>query len=94
MGDNVEIILPQVIIITVPLRLPICDYCSEPIFPDEPLGPFLNSMTHVECAFRMIMGSVGHQQRQCSCYGQIDTSEEGLTVREGARRSLELFRRR
>ncbi len=92
--SEIEILLPEeVIVIAIPITLPMCDYCGEPVYPDEPTGPILNAIVHVECCFRMVAGSVGHQQKCCHCYGRIDMSEDGLSKREGARRSLEYFRR-
>ncbi len=70
-----------------------CIYCEEIIWPFEKRGPILNAPTHNECAFRMMGGSVGHQQGICSCHGFKDHSEIGLTKREGARRALDYFRR-
>ncbi len=68
-------------------RLPMCAYCDEPVFPGERRGPILNAITHHECAFRMMAGSVGHQQGLCSCKGKVDMSEIGLSKRHAARLS-------
>lgn len=39
----------------------------------------------------MVLGSVGHQKHECLCYGEVDTSEHGLTLREAAKASLEHY---
>ncbi len=44
---------------------------------------------HVECNFRAIAGSVGHQKRRCSCFGGEEDDPPGLSKREAARAAWE-----
>lgn len=39
---------------------------------------------HLECHMRLILGSVGHLNKRCSCYGGTDEDPPGMTVREAA----------
>ena len=71
---------------------PECQHCGEKVMPDEERAPILNAIMHLECGFRLVGGSVGHQQKSCYCYGKTDTSELGMSKREAARRSLAYFR--
>jgi len=68
---------------------PICSYCHEPILPGEKLTEVEGPAIHFECGFRITYGSVGHLTEQCPCHGKEDHSEDGLTLREGAKASLE-----
>jgi hypothetical protein len=47
---------------------------------------------HRECHIRSIMGSVGHQLRQCSCFGGTLDDPEGMTSRQAAQAAYTLFR--
>jgi hypothetical protein len=77
---------------------PTCPHCDEPIAENDDVRFITDGSTgedtrfHAECVLRVIVGSVGHQKRNCSCYGRVDMSEEGLTKREAARRADEWFR--
>jgi hypothetical protein len=73
--------------------MPACQHCGEPVLPDEQRSPIINAIMHFECGFRGIMGSVGHQQKNCYCYGKTDTSEAGMSKRDAARASWEYFQR-
>ena len=46
---------------------------------------------HVECVVRMIIGSVGHQNQRCSCYGGTEEDPPGISTREAAIASYKLF---
>lgn len=46
---------------------------------------------HLECVLRMAVGSVGHQRRECSCFGGTKDDPEGMTRREAARAACDLF---
>jgi len=46
---------------------------------------------HLECVIRMIIGSVAHQSKRCSCHGGVGDTEEGLSVREAAKRAYLFF---
>lgn len=48
---------------------------------------------HHECHARMVLGSLGHQQRRCSCYGGTEEDPPEMTVREAAKAALAFFRR-
>lgn len=70
-----------------------CAWCEESIDADESGAAFPSLdahgrcsyvIYHSECMFRHLAGSVGHLQQRCSCYGQEDTSELGLSLREAA----------
>lgn len=65
----------------------LCGYCGEQMKPGEPVTEAAN--LHAECAFRMVGGSVAHQQRRCSCYGGDGTP----TLREDARAAFDYYRR-
>jgi len=71
---------------------PLCQHCGEPVLPHEPRGQVVNAIMHHECFFRSVAGSVGHQQKNCHCYGKTDTSELGMSKRDAARRSLAFYR--
>ena len=63
-----------------------CQYCSEPI---DPAWPFKTinggaDAMHGECYIRMLMGSVGHQLKACSCYGGTTEDPPGMTKHEAA----------
>lgn len=45
---------------------------------------------HWECAARAVLGSVGHQQGRCGCYGGTEEDPPGMTRREAARAALAL----
>jgi len=69
-----------------------CIYCESPILAVEmgtlePMGPL-----HYECHMRMIVGSVGHQLKQCSCFGGTLEDPEGLTKREASIVAYKLYR--
>ncbi len=68
-----------------------CIHCDEEIQPGEAHKIVKNA--HFECGFRMIAGSVGHQQKKCSCYGGTMEDPEGMTLREAAKAAMEEFQR-
>jgi len=78
-----------------------CLFCDEAIGPQDfglmmPLiGPDSVSRAyyHRECHLRRIVGSVGHQTKQCSCYGGALDDPPGMTKRQGALAAVELYRR-
>lgn len=39
---------------------------------------------HKNCFLRTIFGSVGHQRKQCSCFGGTLEDPQGLSLREAA----------
>lgn len=70
-----------------------CFFCSEPIEEGD-AGLFTTvhytdntrvQPIHRECNLRMVVGSLGHQRRTCSCFQDPgDDQEDGLTLREAA----------
>lgn len=61
-----------------------CAHCNEAIFAGDSgliagCAPF-----HRECLARILVGSVGHQQKKCSCYGGIEEDPPGMDKREAA----------
>ena len=46
---------------------------------------------HRECFLRRIVGSVGHQQGTCSCYGGQEEDPPEMTKREAALAATKLF---
>ena len=60
-------------------------YCNESVLPDEPQVTIANAVLHHECGVRMAVGSVGHQLGACPHHGKVDASEDGKTLRQGAR---------
>lgn len=47
---------------------------------------------HRECVIRSIVGSVGHQEGRCSCFGGTEEDPPGMTKREAARAAAERAR--
>ena len=39
---------------------------------------------HFECHMRLVIGSLAHQQRRCSCYGGTEHDPPGMTLRHAA----------
>lgn len=75
-----------------------CFYCGEPVLSSDRPAPVETTakdgsfaLLHYECQFRMIMGSVGHLRGECECYGKEDMSEQGITLREGAKAALAYY---
>ena len=72
----------------------LCFWCKELVVPGEgapdgitahsPKG-IVHHPLHEECAIRSVIGSVGHQRKQCSCYGGTEEDPPGMTKRQAAR---------
>jgi hypothetical protein len=72
-----------------------CEYCDELIaVGDDGVILVGGTILHRECNFRMIIGSVAHQEKRCSCFGGNAAHDDGMTRREGARAALEYAVRR
>ena len=76
-----------------------CLYCWEPIQEGDsgemiPVYEVGLRPIHRECLLRLALGSVGHQQRRCSCYGGEEEDPPGLTKRQAALAACEFFGRR
>jgi hypothetical protein len=50
-----------------------CEHCGETLHENERHHRIRNM--HDECALRVVLGSVAHIERRCSCY--IDGADEG-----------------
>lgn len=62
-----------------------CDWCDEPILPDESTHQLVNAIMHKECFARAILGSIAHLRGTCACYGGDEDDPPGMTKREAAR---------
>jgi hypothetical protein len=72
----------------------ICYWCEEPVTEAErPLAKLnlAGQWNHYECGLRSVIGSVGHQQKRCSCYGGTEEDPPGATRREAARAAAAYF---
>lgn len=74
----------------------LCQWCDEPVTVKElRLGyaqaNMAGQVAHIECGLRSAAGSVGHQTRQCSCYGGTREDPPGMTRREAARAAMTYF---
>lgn len=70
-----------------------CLWCEEVIGPGEPFE-ITNCgalRLHRECIIRSVVGSVGHQQKTCSCFGGTMEDPAGATRREAAIAAATLF---
>ena len=82
-----------------------CQWCEEPIEEDE-CGLLIPTVvewlddktarevfkpTHQECLLREVIGSVGHLQKLCSCYGGEMEDPPGMTKREAAKAAVALW---
>jgi hypothetical protein len=65
----------------------ICASCHEPILRGENGVDLENEcFEHIECFIASIVGSVSHQERQCTCYGgYIDCQQDEISKRETAK---------
>jgi hypothetical protein len=46
-----------------------CIHCGEPVLDHEPHDQYANGpIAHRPCFMRALIGSLAHQQQQCSCY--------------------------
>lgn len=85
--------------VTARIDIPVgdaCEWCGE-LFEAGDFGiaiPADYRPWHQECFQRSVYGSVGHQLEQCECHGCTDTSEVGISRRQAARASVDLFGKR
>lgn len=72
-----------------------CDWCEEPIvFDDEGLlipSVGTPSVFHRVCFLRSIIGSLGHQQQKCGCYGGNEEDPPEMTKKQAAEAATEFF---
>jgi hypothetical protein len=79
----------------VPIPLAQCDFCDEPFLDTDvgfemegPLGAY-STPIHQECMLRLVVGSVAHQMKMCSCYGGPGSDHvQGQSKREEARAAV------
>jgi len=78
----------------------LCHHCYEPFAPSEfgvitycvgADGAVACIARHGECELRMVIGSVGHLEGRCSCYGGDQEDPPELSVRDAARAAVEAF---
>lgn len=65
----------------------LCMWCEEPVTAADAAIEMAAGTWHKECAMRMVVGSIGHLDRKCSCYvksGPTEDDPPGLTRREAA----------
>src|SRR5262245_28332420 len=68
-----------------------CEWCQE-VFGDHDQGVKMSGKSyHVYCHVRLVIGSVSHQLKKCSCYGGTWEDPPELTLRESAKLAAELF---
>lgn len=77
-----------------------CFHCEEPIAADDdgllvasPAadGGWKQLPVHMECNLRIVVGSVGHQNAKCSCFGGTEEDPPGMTKRQAAAAAVRLF---
>lgn len=66
------------------MTAPICAWCDEPVLATDKRAPNYRDPTHYECGLRAAIGSVGHQQHRCFCYGGTEEDPPGMTRRQAA----------
>lgn len=70
----------------------ICGGCGEAIEKsDNGVSMPVDTVMHLECFLRSVLGSVGHQKKTCSCYGGNEEDPPGMTLREAAKAAVELW---
>ena len=76
-----------------------CSFCNE-VFVDEDVGVSIPwngdgksgfAHYHKNCFLRTIIGSVGHQRKQCSCFGGTLEDPLELSLREAANAAVREF---
>jgi hypothetical protein len=69
-----------------------CLYCNDPILPGEKRVPVnFDDVLHRECHIRMLVGSVGHLMKTCSCYGGNEEDPPDMTKHEAAHAATFLY---
>ena len=81
----------------VPMPDKCCSWCQERFNGyDQRLGipdALSESFTfyHPNCFMRTILGSVGHQQKKCNCFGGNEEDPPEMSLREAANAAVALF---
>ncbi len=73
----------------------ICLHCDETIKENDE-GEMIGSLEglrpiHRECLIRSLVGSIGHQQHKCSCFGGNEEDPTNVSKREAARIAANYF---
>ena len=92
---GIALVDPEQAQVPTPVGQP-CGFCREPIqigdrgctIPD--FAGFENPF-HFECHMRLVIGSLAHQQRRCSCYGGREHDPPGMSLRQAARAAWEYW---
>ena len=89
---------PENTLVATPVGAP-CGYCGEPIergehgciIPHFGKDGASENPYHFECHMRMIVGSLAHQQKRCTCYGGAESDPPGMMLRQAARVAFEYW---
>jgi hypothetical protein len=85
--------------VSTPVGIP-CAHCDEPIAEGDQgyLIPAFRTASemeilpwHFECHMREVVGSVGHLQKKCHCFGGTESDPPGMTKRQAAAAAWGLF---
>ena len=77
--------------VVAPVGVP-CVLCDEPVAEgDTGTINLSGQVTHYECHLRVVIGSVGHQMKRCSCYGGTEEDPPGLSQRQAAQAAVEYW---
>jgi hypothetical protein len=68
-----------------------CRWCGELIRATD--HPSDVAFMHYECGARAVIGSVGHIEGKCSCYGGTEEDPPELTRRQAAQAALDAYRK-
>ena len=85
---GIALVDPEEAQVPTPVGQP-CGFCQEPIqmgdrgctIPDVSGG---ENPYHFECHMRLVVGSLAHQRRRCSCYGGAELDPPGMSLRQAA----------
>ena len=79
------------ILIDTPVGMP-CILCEESVV-DGDAGTinYGGQIVHYECGMRSVIGSVGHLQMACSCYGGVREDPPGMTYRQASKAAVRMW---
>lgn len=77
----------------------ICYHCNEPIadgdsgyiMPIYGINGLRMQIIHRECFLRELLGSLGHQQKKCSCHGGTEEDPPNMTTRQAAQAAVDYW---
>lgn len=70
----------------------VCQWCGEPVEPDERIDQWRHVLMHWECGLRSVVGGLNHLQGNCSCCGGTDDPDPpNMTRREAANAAARYF---